>query len=208
MNINISNQFLKFQTTYQLENEKAKIEDVWQAEVGITNSTDSSPILGTDGLGPCIGVAGWDPNKKIGFLAHFHSEEQIQKCFNKIFSALKSCLNSSEKSYFEVAIVGGENDIDASYDDRHDMIKAELLKDEEIKCRVVYEDIARTGDSTRSLLIDTRNGIISSYNSINNPNVHRRSEELYCLHQRFLVDIWKKRCPDDLKIGYFVNGKI
>jgi hypothetical protein len=39
------------------------------------------------------------------------------------------------------------------------MIEEELLKGENIKYRIVYRDIAKPGDTIRSPLIDTRNGL-------------------------------------------------
>lgn len=46
-------------------------------EARFATSADPQPILITRGLRSCIGFAGWDPLKKIGFLVHFAGPSQV-----------------------------------------------------------------------------------------------------------------------------------
>jgi len=47
------------------------VMEVMQREYGITHASDSKTVLASYGAGPCVMLVGHEPNKKIGFIAHY-----------------------------------------------------------------------------------------------------------------------------------------
>lgn len=54
------------------------IQEVGLSQAAFTRKDDYHPILGTESLATCIGVAGYDPTNKFGFVVHFTNEEEVK----------------------------------------------------------------------------------------------------------------------------------
>lgn len=68
---------------------------------GITSSEDAKPILGTIGLGPCLGAVIYNPATKTGALAHIDTNTDV--------SSLKQLIESAggKDEKLEVHLAGG-----------------------------------------------------------------------------------------------------
>ena len=69
-------------------------------EMGEFKRASSPEIIGTIGLGPCIGIGLYDQNSKVGYVAHSMSMRVIfiTRVISLYFSLIKSSINESIKN--------------------------------------------------------------------------------------------------------------
>jgi len=78
---------------------------------GITKSDHKYPILKTKGLGPCVGVALYDPDKKVAGLVHI-VEPRYEPKWQEVCQDIVNTVTPMEKlganrKTLEVSIIGG-----------------------------------------------------------------------------------------------------
>ena len=137
-------------------------------------SDDDKPVLATDGLRTCIGFAGWDPEEKIGFLAHFAGPKQVDGFYSE---GVKRLLALSKKTnrVFECALIGGYER--AAYSrEIVEKIKAGLDSVPNTEFRIIHEEPPTPKYVLKSLSLDLRDGKFGSYNSEEDPEPREKTE--------------------------------
>ena len=83
-----------------LEANQEQIKDVSMHEIGITDSEDSCPIVGTTGLTSCIGIGGIEVEAPqgeatIGILVHLSPNDSIPETFKKLSDEIEKLYGRS-----------------------------------------------------------------------------------------------------------------
>ena len=68
---------------------------------------DYRPILVTDSLATCIGVAGYDPMSKFGFVVHFTSEAEVEASGAMLLDRLRVYREQNSSAPLLVHLRGG-----------------------------------------------------------------------------------------------------
>jgi hypothetical protein len=126
----------------------------------ISDALDQRPILATNGLADCIGVVGYEPNKKIGFIAHLLSDPETIQAVAHLFEMISSYIQNSNGSLsrIEVTLCGG---LKGKSENLLTRIKEEIkrknivLKSDTHTLREHNDDLGSTA------VLDTRTGEIS-----------------------------------------------
>lgn len=144
----------------------ADMVEIFLGEYAISKSTDKKPVLATDHLATCVGVVGWSPKERVGFLAHY---DHITAITDSIYVL---CHDLSKEvtlpTEFEVRLAQGCN---MDKGKLVDLIKERLKESKDITMKLLEEDLeGETADfKQKSIALDTRTGEVYSYNSDENP---------------------------------------
>lgn len=157
------------------------IAEAQMDEMVITHSGDAKPIVGTDGLGPCIALGGYDPNNKVAFIVHFSRPENLSSK-DLILNQIKSLLVNPVKEAVKIYIVGGFRSGPLGpfgLPNSQIRLRLELKKwiaEWNLPIEIVsdtatptFEEMLRKGYRGKTLSIDSRNGGIGTYNPNLNP---------------------------------------
>ena len=138
------------------------IAEIFQGELGITNSDDPKPVLATYGVGPCVAFTGWAPKQKAGFLAHYDGLTDLSESFEVL-------LYWTSKSVRDLPIEFDVRLIQGDWPDKKiiDFIKARLNMRSDIPMKLVEEDVGVA--MCKSIALDTRTGQTYSYDPMQNP---------------------------------------
>ena len=146
---------------------------IFMSEAGFCFHNDPHPILSTDGLRSCIGFAGWEPNKKIGFLVHFFTPEQVVDFQNRGIQILSE-MTEMDSSTFDCVTVGGC--LKTSYSLKIvEAIRAIKLPSH-LSFQVKEEPISKTFE-LKSLSLDTRTGDFGEYRVEEDPDPRELEED-------------------------------
>ena len=116
---------------------------------GITNSTDQKPVIGTNGMVPCIAVAVYNPKTKVGAISHFDTNTDV--------TSLAKLMDDvgGDKDKVEVHLAGGQ------LGNPHSHRLAEGLMDvidANPNATVKSSDLMSPSGGMKSLALDTRTG--------------------------------------------------
>lgn len=137
------------------------VVEIVQQEFGITSAKDSKPVLATYGTGPCLAVVGYNPEDKIGFLAHLDSaSSEISPAL--VYNLEKISKNKKQK--YEFYIIGGQSkDQKKQVEEIIDSLTIRNLN-EAVKFELTEKDLYGGNEiSSRSMALDTRTGIVYDY---------------------------------------------
>jgi chemotaxis receptor (MCP) glutamine deamidase CheD len=144
-----------------------KVLEILQRESGITTSENEKSVLATYSLGPCVAVAGWSPEYKLGFLTHFDGNTKLDESFSELYYNLLQKVGN-ESTEFDVRIVGGRMNVSESLIKR---IKGKLNIQPKLRMNLVEEDtVGLESFIGRDIALDTKTGQTFSYDVNNNPN--------------------------------------
>ncbi|MBR9681725.1 MAG: hypothetical protein GOV00_02915 [Candidatus Altiarchaeota archaeon] len=157
----------------RLQKDFDKLVDVFMGKWAITNAEDEKPILATFGAGPCLAVAGYLPEKKAGFVAHYSLPNTVLES-NLLFE-LSKYQQGDETLYVEIHMTGEDCNKETV-----DAFKKYMTWRKDIVMEIVEEHTSG-GDS--SIALDTRTGETFSYSSLDNPHYqeHTKLDELKAL---------------------------
>lgn len=148
-------------------------------EAVFTHAQDRRPIVATDALATCIGIAGYDPTNEWGFLIHFTTEDELaesmhmlnreiyQRIKNPAITPIQIHLRGGIKGLSEPLLVALEEWV-ASLNEKGCLM--------EIASKQVLTEglLDRDGlPNSMSLSLDTRDGAVSEYDSRKNPFVKK-----------------------------------
>ncbi|MFA5855725.1 MAG: hypothetical protein WC867_00055 [Candidatus Pacearchaeota archaeon] len=164
--------------------EMDKICEILQGEFGTTDYNNETPVLATVGIGPCLGIAGYEKDKKIGFLGHFDNGEHMNETLSRIYYAIGSN-TLGEKSKFDLTILRGYDYTGNESTKTLDYLKRffDAMKNHSMEFNIIHEDLGpnfgRINSAedrfeereklTKTLLIDSRDGKIYRYDITKNP---------------------------------------
>jgi hypothetical protein len=148
-----------------------EIAEALQSEVSFTTACDKKPIVATYGCGPCIAVGGYEPTNKIAFVAHFSHAREVIECGGTIFYTISKLAKQKIEKPIQIHLRGGWKGEETS-EKTVNIIKKWMACRKDIPMELASEDLF---DETslcprKSLSIDSRTGIASTYNPTSNPN--------------------------------------
>lgn len=120
---------------------------------GKTSASDSRPVLGTSGMGPCLGVAIYNPEQKTGAIAHFDTRTDLSS-LDKLIEDM-----GIKNHKLEVHLAGGDETSEHSRNMVGQIIK-KLNSYENVQIKSA--DIMGPSGNLRSLALDTRSGQVYS----------------------------------------------
>jgi len=142
---------------------------IFMGEAVIHASNNPNITLVTNGLISCIGFAGWEPQKKIGFLVHFGGPKQVKDFYSNGVEMLSKKCGVSDLSTFICAIRGGYEKTPASQKILT-AIKSDLLSHERIQFKIIDQTQMSKSFAQKSLSIDCYKGQFTDYNIENDPS--------------------------------------
>ena len=170
-----------------------EVAEVLQGEVAVTDGAARLPITATWGVGPCVGIAGWDRTNKTSFMCHFDVDKAVRPTQETILYHLRQAANNNQ---FRGSIIIFSGQSSAEQATAREVI--ELCRNnqgDDIRFDVVYQELGIQGDGI-SLALDSRTGALSRYKFTNN-KFHREAEAEVTLAEAFI------RCSgQSLKLAY------
>ena len=181
------------------------IAEAFQAEVVFSHANDDKPILASYGAGPCVIACGYEPNHRVGFMAHFSHNGEVSNGTLIIVSHLHKILRG-KSGKFHLNLRGG---IPTNPNSKKILSAIEKLvqwaKSSPFKISFEVHSIKTLGgetDNSESLALDTRNGMMAEYDPLkNNPHNYRKltREDM----------IWAQKSYEEaprLKISYLADA--
>ncbi len=182
-------------------------------EAVFSNSFDKKPIVATDSLATCVGVAGYHSQYNFGFVIHFATEQDLEASklilIEKITAMSPATLTTPIELHLRGGIKGMSEPLVESIENWVSENKAIL----QIKSKEVLQPfVDKLGfPSQMSVSIDTRNGQISKYDCTKNIYSKQKKEivstkELDTLFTQVLLKksgievIYYKPCSKESKI--------
>lgn len=78
---------------------------VYGGEATISTSESQRPVIGSIGMGPCVAMAGYDANQKIGFISHNGFGDHVEVLHDLVLDELRK--KSKSELEMDIYIVGG-----------------------------------------------------------------------------------------------------
>lgn len=121
---------------------------------GITSASDANPVLGTKGMGPCVAVAIYNPKTKVGALAHFDTNTDVESMEKMLYS-----VRDDADDPLEVHLAGGA----LGEPNSHRLVEEIVSRlNDEPNLKVKSADILNPSGALKSLALDTRTGGVSN----------------------------------------------
>ena len=139
----------------------------------ITTAEDKKPVLATDGLLTCVGVVGYDPNRKVAFLSH--SDDFTCAFGYRTHQGLVKENSHIRSIYRDLQEMGGEFNLDVklitgSFPD-NEIISVTERSLKKPSSRITLNSLERIDlKEIGSIAIDARTGELFTYDSQLNPN--------------------------------------
>lgn len=155
---------------------KNLIAEAFQSEVVLSSCSDPKPVIATYGAGPCVIIGGYEPRQKIGFIAHISHGGEVAEYGHKMIHTLSRYVD--QKSKFKIVLKGGiESNPDSwkTFAEIAHWIRTTNETQKKIELEVVQIDPLKSeNDPSKSLLIDTRDGLHREYDPLRDNPVHYR----------------------------------
>ena len=127
-------------------------------EATVSTSQSQRPVIGSVGMGPCVAMAGYDPNRKIGFVSHNDVGDYVGVLHDLVLKELREKTKSNLE--MDIYIVGGMTGSGELASRLRDIAR------ENFNPRTINADLAlNVSDWTylgKSFLLDVRDGRIYS----------------------------------------------
>ena len=127
-------------------------------EATISTSESQRPVIGSGGMGPCVAMAGYDPNQRIGFVSHNGVGDYVGCLHNQVLEELRK--KSKSELEMDIYIIGG------MMGSRELTSRLRNIARENFNPRIINEDLAlNVSDWTylgKSFLLDVRDGEVYS----------------------------------------------
>lgn len=121
---------------------------------GITSATDPNPVLGTKGMGPCVAVAIYNPKTKMGALAHFDTNTDVESMDKMLYT-----VRDDADDPLEVHLAGGA----LGEPNSHRLVEEIVSRlNDEPNLKIKSAELLNPSGSLKSLALDTRTGEISN----------------------------------------------
>jgi hypothetical protein len=150
-----------------------EIAEALQSELAVTIATDKKPIVASYGAGPCVIVGGYESINKIAFVVHFSNAREIRKDGGEIFYSISKWAKASITTPIQIHLRGGKKGSETS-EATIKAIRVWMTQRKDLPMEIASEDILDNGcRGSKSLSIDSRNGTVSKYDPLTNPQ-HRK----------------------------------
>lgn len=161
------------------------------SEASFSNALDRKPIVATDSLATCVGVAGYDKDNKYGFVIHFAHPGEIDESGRMLCDKIRA-LNPKEpiQIHLRGGIKGQSESLVLKIEQWIELCNKSSCPMEIVSKEVCTKDLLNEQGFANgmSLSLDTRDGTISEYDADANP--FSKSQDRRAAN--------RKRNPDDL----------
>lgn len=151
--------------------------EVGVAEAAFTSAKEAKPIVATDSLATCIGVAIYDPDNKWGGVIHFSHPDELENSKDELKKEILSRNPSSLQLHFRGGIKGQSVQLFEKVknwtESFSDFTNVEVVSSSVMK----HEYFDKNGNpNMMSLSLDTRNGKVEEYDRKDNPYAEERKQ--------------------------------
>lgn len=84
-----------------------EIREAGMSEIVISNARGLHPVLTTYGLGPCVGLAGYDPMNRFGFVTHIVTDSEIEKSGKMLLERIQAYRQEHSSAPLFIHLRGG-----------------------------------------------------------------------------------------------------
>ncbi|MFI5343727.1 MAG: hypothetical protein ACHQUC_05850 [Chlamydiales bacterium] len=152
------------------------------SEAVFSHKEDYRPIIATDALATCIGVAGYDPVNQFGFVVHFTGEDEVEASGAILLDRVRAYRTKNDAAPLLIHLRGGIKEMSEPLLEK---IK-EWLKSSGLMTIIASEDtlqapiIPGTGfpKVPASIKLDVRTGTCEPYDWMTNPYSEREQKEM------------------------------
>jgi hypothetical protein len=148
-------------------NQPDLIREASVSEAVFSHKGSDRPILATDSLATCIGVAGYDPVNQFGFVVHFTWEDEVKASGDMLLNRIRAYREQKINAPLLVNLRGG---IKGMSEPLLSKVK-EWLTSNDLNCIIASEDTLQPSiiSVPGSLKLDVRTGTCETYDSSSNP---------------------------------------
>lgn len=210
----ISQGFLQILTN--IINEAESLPPNFIAECGVneavfTNAFDPKPVAATDSLATCVGIAGYESTSHSGFLIHIATEveleaskemltEKIIQVSSHLQNPIQVYLRGGIKGLSEPLVLAIEKWMNDITEKGYPMI----ISNKEVLQEGLFNSSGIP--NTMSMSLDTRNGLLNSYDASTNPYAKRKiqlenNKEVADLVRQYFV--WSIAKTPEIRVVYF-----
>ncbi|CDZ81602.1 hypothetical protein BN1013_02138 [Candidatus Rubidus massiliensis] len=150
-----------------------EIAETLQNEASFTIAIDKKPIVATYGCAFCVALGGYDATNKIAFMVHFSDAEEVIESGDLIFFNIEKLVKEKITTPIQLHLRGG---IEGTSEPIIEAIKIWMKQREDLPMEIASEDILCGSLDGKSLLIDSRTGEVSDYDTKDNPKRRGESE--------------------------------
>ncbi len=152
------------------------------SEAAFSSADNRKPIVATDGLATCIGVAAYDRTNKQGFVVHFARDDEVVESGNQLIETLLKSAEKPIETPVEVHLRGGIAGLSVPLAEEIERWVESAAK-KGCPMKIVSSEILLHGlfndqgmPNLDSLSLDTRDGSVSSYDREKNPYAEPRKQ--------------------------------
>lgn len=164
------------------------------SEAVFSHKDDYHPILATDSLATCIGVAGYDSMNKFGFVIHFTSENEIKASGAMLLDRIRAYREQNTNAHLLIHLRGG---IKGMSEPLLTKVK-EWLTSTDLNIIIASEDTLQSPifpgvgipKVPGSIKLDVRTGTCETYDSKINPYSNEKKKDISELNSNFMVELF------------------
>lgn len=182
-------------------------------EAAFSHALDLKPVIATDSLATCVGVAGYESENKCGFVIHFATEVELETSKEMLVNKIKQMSKKPVTAPIQIHLRGG---IAGQSEPLVQAIEKWVQSSSEKGCpmAIVSKNVLTKGllnehgvINAMSLSLDTREGLLSTYDCSANPYSTKqkiqvtKQQEVEDLVMRILESSLKE--TPEIKVVYF-----
>ncbi|WP_412755235.1 hypothetical protein [Legionella pneumophila] len=177
-------------------------------EAVFSNSFDKKPIVATDSLATCVGIAGYHSKNNFGFVIHFATEQDLETSKLLLIEKITAMSSDTLTTPMELHIRGGVKGMSEPLVESIEKWVSENSTILQIKSKDVLQPfVNKLGyPSQMSISIDTRSGQVSEYDRTKNVYSKQKkdvanTEELDKLFSNIFTQVAAKK--PGIEVVYF-----
>lgn len=213
-------EFIKTQFTFLIssivETVKSQAPDLIReaglSEAVFSHKGDYHPILTTDSLATCIGVAGYDPMNKFGFVIHFTGEDEVKASGTMLLDRIQAYREQNTKAPLLIHLRGG---IKGMSEPLLEKIKEWLLPTD-LNIIIASEDTLQPPifpgigipEVPGSIKLDVRTGTCEVYDPKTNPYYKDKKKDISELNSNFMTELFVQVATKMPEIRIVYDSKV
>jgi len=170
------------------------IREASLSEAVFSHKGDYHPILVTDSLATCIGVAGYDPINKFGFVVHFTGEDELKASGAMLLDRIHAYREQNTSAPLLIHLRGG---IKGMSEPLLEKVK-EWLIPTDLKSIIASEDTLQSPifpgvgipKVPGTIKLDVRTGTCETYDPMINPYSKKKKKDVSELDSNFMTELF------------------
>ncbi len=162
-------------------------------EAVFSHALDPKPVVATDSLGPCVGVAGYDSENQNGFVIHFAIEANLKASKEMLTQKIKQMATKPITTPIAIHLRGG---IANGSEPLVDAIEEWVQDASQKGCPMTIvskEVLQKEFVKPMSISLDTRNGTVSNHTSAKKKLQITNPKEINDLHHKIFIEALEKK---------------